>query len=389
MSRLAVLAVSLSLPLAAQTTHLVGPGGFPQIRDALAVAVSGDVLHVQPGTYAHFTCDVGVTIRALVPGTVLVEFDPAFMPPGCATSFACLNEQGPTRFQPAPGEAVHVTGVDFRPNQVNVLIFQLVHRVVVTGGTVTFDSCSIQATGRIALEVSESNVHLQSCVVAGQGGLATGLVANTAHVIAVDTTFSGSPLTGGGLGGQGAVLHHSTLKASGCAFTGGINEPGLSVNPWARVWLSDSTLAGGSGGCGLVGTPAVGLMARSTITASSPGCPTLTTAPLVGVTRPTAIQNGMTFSLLIRTEPNTLVAIHASPRLAHIEIPDLFAQPIALDLSAFFLAGVYVSDGNGDLTASWTMPPGQFVDETLWLETIAFVPSSPIEIGAAVGGLIR
>jgi hypothetical protein len=56
-----------------QTTRLVGPAGLAQIRDALAISSPGDVIQVQPGTYAQFTVSIGVTIRALIPGTVNIQ----------------------------------------------------------------------------------------------------------------------------------------------------------------------------------------------------------------------------------------------------------------------------------------------------------------------------
>ncbi len=43
--------------LGAQTTHLVGPGGFALISHAIAVANPGDVLPVTPGNYDPFTPD--------------------------------------------------------------------------------------------------------------------------------------------------------------------------------------------------------------------------------------------------------------------------------------------------------------------------------------------
>jgi hypothetical protein len=101
------------------------------------------------------------------------------------------------------------------------------------------------------------------------------------------------------------------------------------------------------------------------------------------------LQNGTTFTMNVRTEPNTLVAVHASNGLGTVQVPGVFEQPIALDLSAFWLAGVYASDANGDVSASWNLPAGMFLGEPLWLETIAFVPSLPIQVGPVVGGIIR
>lgn len=394
--RFLLLFASFAAPLCAQTTHFVGPGGFAQIRDALAVASPGDTLYVAPGTYAHFTCSVGVGIRAIVPGTVSVAFDLAALPPGCTSDFACMQGEGPTRFEPPAGQSVHVSGIEFVPNVGQASLILMRHRVVVTSGTVTFDGCTISAFGDTALRVTEAIVHLQDCVVApeGFGGFNGGLTATDAHVIAVDTELSGGVVSGGaGLPGVGAMLVNSTLQASGCVLLGGTTSPtssssapALSVLETSRVWISDSSLSATT--CAITGTPAVGQIARSTVSSGSSSCTTLTTAPLVGVERPNPIHNGAAFTVNLRTEPHTLVAIHASPRLGHLELPGLFAQPLSLDVTSFFLAGVFVSDANGDLTASWNMPAGQYVDETVWVEPMAFLPTS-ILVGPPVGGLIR
>lgn len=64
-SRLLFLTLAWPAALDAQATHLVGPGGFAQIRDALAIAAPGDLILVQPGTYSQFFVQRGVTIRAV------------------------------------------------------------------------------------------------------------------------------------------------------------------------------------------------------------------------------------------------------------------------------------------------------------------------------------
>src|SRR5688572_32587777 len=93
----ALLVVVLAAPfVSAQATHVVGPGGFAQIRSALAVAQAGDAIEVQPGTYAQFDCSVGVTIRA-VAQPVTIAYDPTFAP-GCAATWACQQNEGATRF---------------------------------------------------------------------------------------------------------------------------------------------------------------------------------------------------------------------------------------------------------------------------------------------------
>ena len=394
LARALVPSVAFVASLTAQTTHLVGPGGLPQIRDALAIAAPGDVIHVQAGTYAHFTANVGVTIRALVPGTVIVAYDAAFESPACVADPFCAVNLGPTRFAAPSGQAIHVVGIEFVPTPAPSR-----HRVLIDGGAVTFDDCAIRCLDNFtALVIADAQVHLQGCTVASQGAAALqpvnnhGLWATDSSLTLVDTSIGGGASFLGGFGGSAVNLVNCTLKASGCLFAGGdpmgIDGSAVRPDPAGRVWISASTLTAGSA-CAILGTPSVGQLARTTVTANGSGCGTFTTASLVAVERPNPIQNGAAFDVLVHTEPNTLVAIHASPRLAHVEIPGLFAQPIALDLTSFFLAGLFVSDGNGDVTASWNMPAGQFVDETIWLEATAWLPGQPVLVGPVVGGVIR
>jgi len=62
----ALLAVA-SGTLPAQNVLVVGPGGFPQIADAITAAAPGDTVLVRGGSYLPFTLRKGLIIRA-VPG---------------------------------------------------------------------------------------------------------------------------------------------------------------------------------------------------------------------------------------------------------------------------------------------------------------------------------
>ena len=82
----------------AQATHVVGPGGFAQVQNALQVASPGDVIVVLPGFYLGFTANIGVTVVAAVPGTVTlgllaVNFN---LPPAqeARHSGMCLDRSG-------------------------------------------------------------------------------------------------------------------------------------------------------------------------------------------------------------------------------------------------------------------------------------------------------
>jgi len=386
-------------PLCAQGVHLVGPGGLNQIRDAIAIAAPGDVIHVLPGTYPHFTVDRAVTIRALVPGTVGVAFDPALEDPACLASTSCALGLGTTLFAPPTGARVHVVGIDFIPNIYPLAFFFAVrHRVRVTSGIVTFDDCRLRATDTNALLVESAQVHLQDCILTAMGTLVQGqgIEAVNAKVTAVDCTITGNSTGGLNDGGSAVRLYTgSSLQASHCTLTGGTqvgqgtSGRALFIGGSGSVWIRDSMLVTDGSTCAIIGSAPVTGIARTTITPGGSGCGVLTPAPLVGVTRPVPLQNGTSFTASLLTEPGTLVAVHASPRLGHVTVPGPFAQPIALDPAAFWLAGLYVSDSNGEVVATWDLPAGQYVDETVWLQAMALMPDSTFQLAPAVGGVVR
>src|SRR5688572_16299387 len=58
--------------LAAQSTLVVGAGGYPQISAAIAAAPPGDTVKVLPGTYDPFTVTIPLNIVAAA-GAVVVR----------------------------------------------------------------------------------------------------------------------------------------------------------------------------------------------------------------------------------------------------------------------------------------------------------------------------
>jgi hypothetical protein len=74
------------------------------------VAQAGDTILVHPGTFAHFTMNVGVTLRAVTPGTVDIHYDMTYWPPGCPSMANCTSE-GPTRFNIPVGQEALVQGI--------------------------------------------------------------------------------------------------------------------------------------------------------------------------------------------------------------------------------------------------------------------------------------
>lgn len=393
------LAFVLGAAVPAQTVHQVGPGFLAEIRDALALAAPGDVIEVQPGLYAHFAVTVPVTIRAAVSGTVDVEYQAAYAPPSCLAISLCAAFQGPTQFLLAPGQTAHVIGLRFRPNVVPALVPNIYvrHRVAVQGGRATFDQCEFMADGISPLFVTDAAAHLQECVVAALGAQigSYGVVTSNAQVTAVDSVFAGSsPTSGLSQAGSAILLQNSTLHASNALLLGGTAQPSgagvaaLEASGSSTAWIADSVLAGGPGACPTSGFgPGAGRFARTTLLPPTAGCTAPAAAPMVGVHRRSPIQNGASFTVDCRTDPNGLIVFFASPGLGTAFVPSLVEEPVWLDPS-IFAAGVAVADAQGDASASWSMPPGAFVDTTLWLQAVS-VTAFPLHGSPVFGGVIR
>jgi hypothetical protein len=92
----------------AQTTHVVSGGG-PALQNAIATAVAGDTLDVQPAINAGVTCTKGLRIRmqpgaqiGASPGGVAVTFqaipatDVAVLTGGVVNGVACHSCDGPS-----------------------------------------------------------------------------------------------------------------------------------------------------------------------------------------------------------------------------------------------------------------------------------------------------
>jgi len=383
--------------LAAQTTHLVGPGGHAQIRDALALAAPGDVIEVQPGTYAHFKVDVGLTIRAQIPGTVSIEYDASLTPPDCQSSPQCLATEGPTRLAPPPGQTVHCVGLVFLPT-VTPGFAGMRHRVVVTSGAAAFDRCTLSANGVDALRVDDARVHLQGSSLAsvGTGIAGCGLWADQAVVSAVDCSFAGPPIVAG-FPGAAVRLRSAQFQGSQLVLTGGTNVfgPGgaaLDLDASSAAWISDSTLVGGNTTCPVNAQGGAGRIDRSTLTPASAGCTSLPGGLVIGLESSAPLQNGAPFTVDFRTAPHQPLLVYASLGLGHLPLPGLTDQPVSIDVSSSWFAGALLADATGLASRTWQLPAGQLVGLPLYVLGVGpgigatagiFVLSSP------AGGLIE
>ncbi|MBL9077733.1 MAG: hypothetical protein JNL08_09525 [Planctomycetes bacterium] len=359
-----LFATTVALP--SQTTHLVGPGGFATFAAALAAAAPGDVLLVQPGSYAEaIDADIGVTIRAL--GTVQVQ------------------HMTPPSWNVPPGQNLHVDGVTFTGS------------VDVRSGRVTLSHCTIlPAFGGTnpALSAKDCSVHLVGCALTSLfGSTAFGQVgtqAENTHLTAVDTSFTAA---GAFFAPVAVRLIGSQFVASGCsfpvdAFSGGL---GIFATAGSAVWLSDSTIEAGPSQCPIVAIGSTVRYERCTLSpTTATNCATSAPGPtLLGVHAPSPLQSGATYSLQFQGAPFQFVALHASPGVATTALPALFEQPLQLDLATAWFVGLYATDATGAAGASWNLPAGQFVDTPLWLQAITVEPTFPWQVAPVVGGIVR
>jgi hypothetical protein len=383
-------AVAVALP--SQTTHLVGPGGLAQIRDALAIAQPGDRIHVQPGTYAHFTATVGVTIRALAPGSVVVRYDTAYAPPTCPF---CVDE-GPTRFAIPAGQTAHVVGIHFEASAPTIVFAPIFHRVEVQSGRVHFEDCILAARRFQALQIAQAaQVHLNATTVAGFGGPlsqgASGIRVLGGTLTAVGCQIGGgagsSPVDGAGLGVSGGTVH-----LSDCLLIGGSGSPFSYTFPALQgvgsAWLHGCVLQGGGCAVNWGGTQPD----FDDCTFTSPtncGIPTGPFPTLLGVAQATPPLLGAPFTLDWRTEPNGLVAVFASFGLGRLDLPGILAQPGWLDPANEFFVGALFADPSGAATTMFALPANPLLtDLELWFKGVSGF-SFPLQSSVPAGGVLR
>lgn len=375
--------VAVALP--SQATHVVGPGGLPQIRDAVAIAAPGDIILVHPGTYAHFTVNVGVMMRALVPGTVIIKADPSYFGPclGCSL-------EARTELAPPAGQELHVVGFNF-PNSVQGLSWFT--QLSITSGRVTLDDCGIGGAalgvGVTMLRIQNATVHLQGCGIGytAYASGASGILATNATLTAVDTSiYSAGPFTNG----HGLILEQSVLHGSHLTISTISESALLSIG--SSVWISDSTISTyGPNDCAIDASASSTWLNRCTVTSTlGSNCSTFASATSqLAVTRPAPLQAGATFTLDWQTEPNGFVAVFAGPKLATVNWGPLLVQPSWLDHQTSFAAVLLLADGNGAATVSWPIPAGPAITGlSLWLEGLSGW-TLPLQVSPVVGGIAR
>jgi len=361
-------ALTMGLPLAllttatvGQTTHVVGPGGFPQVNAALAVAAPGDVILVQPGAYNGFLSTIGVTVRGTAPGV--------FLGPNTATLPA--------------GQTLHLIGVQSTAIQPSTI----------TGGNAVFDSCILSG-----YRVQSCNAHFQSCTVRALNFLAAspGLTATNSYVTAIDCTFTGaSGDWNGPLPIESIRLQDSTFHGSHLSATGG-SHAGLGVSPTAAieatnsvVWISDSNLTAGTAwtGTACAVDAQFGLLSRCVL---SPNCAGAipTSGPLLGMHRPNPLQSPGPFSLEFTTDPNGLVGVYFATGLGNLAIPGL-EQPLLLEVATTFHLELLVANATGFASGTWNVPAG-LTNQTFFFQAVGTAAApSLLQMSPVAGGIVN
>ncbi len=389
----ALAALVLLTAAPAQVVHQVGSGGLPEIRDAIAQSSAGDVITVGPGSYAHFVDDVGVTVRALLPGTVTVQFDPTVVPVGC--QLFCLLGQT-TRFEPPPGAESHVAGIRFFGNTMMIGGFPVAHRVTAIG-RVTFDDCAIEANGVVPL-ICSGALHLQDTTVSAWGVAADvpALRLLSGDLTATNSLFYGADAPLGFAAGAGIEVVTGRVHASGIAAVGGnqlggtTGGSGIDVGANGVAIVIDSVTSGGLAGCGLFAQGGTLQIGRSNIINYATNC--LTVVPhdeLLGVSRAGPVSLGAPFQLAFRALPNTPVGVFAGVALGGVDLPGVLQQPAWLAPATANVAGLVVTDASGVATITWQLPfvPG-LVGARLWFQGVAGA-SLPLQGSPLVGSIAR
>ncbi|MBL8752625.1 MAG: hypothetical protein JNK15_04935 [Planctomycetes bacterium] len=358
----AVLAAVLSgAGLAAQATHLVGPGGHAQIYDAIAVASDGDVILVQPGNYVGFITQKSLTIRGTAPGVNI-----------------------------GPGPLQHsMFNLGSGPNHEVQLVDLRFHALLFAQARASLDGVTIDSLGGNLLLFNSVAV-LQDCVVHPQSvpilGSSPGIQAHNSTLTLIDSRVHGASAPTGGYPVTAISLANSKLLGSGLDLaTDASNGSALVVDGDAAstVWLADSTVQSGWWMC-----PVNAGSVRFERTTVTPSCPSAPTGNVIGVHRPAPPQAGAPFVLEFRFDPNQVLGVQCAWAIA-ATTPPLLEQSLLLPTAQSFAVGLLFTGPNGLATGTWSVPAGpHFAGQQLWFQAFGGT-TFPLQASALAGGIVR
>ena len=278
-----LFSVAVVVGIPAQATHVVPTGG--DIGLVVAAASPGDIVLVEPGTYAPFSAEIGVTIRATQQPVVVA---------------------GVVSLSAPAGQSMHLVGVH-------------VEGFALASGRVSMDHCSIDSTTEAAIRAIGASLHLQSCEFRRTQAFAYGfplLWAHSSDVTCVDCEFADGdgpfvpvfPETLGAIRLQSSRLHASGISVRGANETlpgtsPGLHGNGLVADAGSAAWISDSSFAVGSNACILAPATAAVVLRFHRCSFQGQCEPIPQNELLLGVERPSPLVAGETFELRYHTDP--------------------------------------------------------------------------------------
>lgn len=346
----------------AQTTHVVGQGGFGDLAAAIAAARDGDtILVTRSQVYGGFVLQKSLTIRS------------------AAGVSASVLARTPVAID-VRGRIAEIAGIDFTGASSS-------EALRIDGGTVVLRHCHVASTlgcgGGGAVVVVGAELALQHCVLESSSPAGCGLLATDATVSAVETLFRGGTGCLEGFpdhAGDGIVLERSRFHGNRIAAFGGGGGTdflsgrgagsGIVVGTGSRAWLTDGWIAGGVRGASARDGDGIVNLDRSLPVESSrvsafAGGPS--GAALVGLfaddpTRPALVPTpgafalGATETLRVHAAPGSAIALLGSTAFAPGASAAL-AQPSWLGLPPPpVLLAIVVADASGTANAPIAIP---------------------------------
>ncbi|MCB9876902.1 MAG: hypothetical protein H6835_04785 [Planctomycetes bacterium] len=402
------LVLATALPAVAQAPHLVGPGGFAQIGDAVAAAQPGDLIVVQQGTYLPFDVPIGVRIVAPAGATVSPPIGAQFpvaiaVPPGQRASFVGLSWRTVTSYPPAIWPlAMQVQGhAVFQNCRFECPNADYDGTPTTCNGDVQFDRCIWTALDD-CLEVAGGHVQLNDCNLAASW---TSYNHGPAHAVVA----------------TGGVLEIFSSGLQGAAGDDLVSCPGSSaivLSGNARLRITDSLAIAGTSWF-LSCSPGVSaienntanpvLHARSTLTGSQGQVgfpPVLVQAPpitgpeqqepLVGGIGPgSGPASGFAYSATVFGPLNAFVAVGLSFDRAPATTIPFFATPVHFDLATVIVyqTGLLTTPlaawpGFGSFDTQTPPLPAAGLGLELWLHPITW-DGAALRAGPTLGGVLR